>query len=233
MVAVWWMVVLCAVVVAALLSGTWAWAAKKAGYHVPWSWRLLSGMTIVGLAVAIYAWRGSPQGGDHELAAAGSTVASNPAMGQGAVPPEMILGMVKRLEDRLKEHPDDPRGWAMLGRSYRQLGNYESSAHAYEQALQRVKTEPQLWVDAADALAMANHRNLSGKPREWLEQALKLDPDNLQALVLLGTEAFVQKDFKASVNYWEHGLKLAQQNNAPEIAQALEGSLAEAKAKLK
>ncbi|MDB5976382.1 MAG: ccmI, partial [Nevskia sp.] len=36
----------------------------------------------------------------------------------GATQQQQVAGMVQMLADRLQKQPDDPEGWAMLGRSY-------------------------------------------------------------------------------------------------------------------
>jgi cytochrome c-type biogenesis protein CcmH len=47
---------------------------------------------------------------------------------------EMILSMVKRLADRLKENPNDRQGWLRLSKAYEVLGDTEKAGHALEQA---------------------------------------------------------------------------------------------------
>ncbi len=62
------------------------------------------------------------------LEQAASAPAASPA---GAPDP---LQMVARLEKRMQEHPDDARGWMMLGRSYAVLGRPEDAKLAYDHA---------------------------------------------------------------------------------------------------
>lgn len=55
------------------------------------------------------------------------------------VPPEkrlaMINTMVERLAARLRQQPDDPAGWAQLGRSYMVLHEPQKARAAYERAV--------------------------------------------------------------------------------------------------
>ena len=44
---------------------------------------------------------------------------------------EQIEGMVGRLATRMKENPEDLKGWVMLGRSYAVLDRYPEAAEAY------------------------------------------------------------------------------------------------------
>ncbi len=65
----------------------------------------------------------------------------NPSPAAGAVaasPPKMdeatIRAMVDGLAEKLKENPDDLKGWLMLARSYEALGEAEKARHAHARA---------------------------------------------------------------------------------------------------
>ena len=64
-----------------------------------------------------------------------------------------------------------------------------------------------LWADYAFTSAMANQQRLDGRPMELIQQALKVDPNNVKALQLAGSAAFQAKDYKKAVEYWERVLK--------------------------
>jgi cytochrome c-type biogenesis protein CcmH len=64
-----------------------------------------------------------------------------------------------------------------------------------------------LLTDYADALAVVNGRNLEGEPSQLIARALKMDPNNLKALSLAGTAAYLRKDFAGALRHWD---KLAQ-----------------------
>ena len=117
----------------------------------------------------------------------------------------------------------------MLARSYRILGRNEDAAKAYARAGNFIDSDPQLLADYADVLATNANGSFVGKPLQLINQALKLDPDNLMALWLSGTAAYNVNNYKAAVQAWE---KLAKQipPNTDE-ARAIQGSIAEARSK--
>jgi len=117
----------------------------------------------------------------------------------------------------------------MLARSYRILGRNEDAVKAYERAGSFVDSDPQLLADYADTLAANANGNFAGKPLRLINQALKLDPNNLMALWLSGTAAFSTGNYRSAVQTWE---KLASQlpPNSEEI-KMIEGSIAEARSK--
>ena len=48
---------------------------------------------------------------------------------------KMILSMVERLADRLKENPNDSQGWLRLSKAYEVMGDTEKASHAMDQAI--------------------------------------------------------------------------------------------------
>src|SRR5690349_1009523 len=69
-----------------------------------------------------------------------------------AITREQIEGMVERLAARMKESPDDVKGWVMLGRSYSVLDRYPEAVEAYANAVKRSPPDAQLLADYADVL---------------------------------------------------------------------------------
>jgi cytochrome c-type biogenesis protein CcmH len=137
--------------------------------------------------------------------------------------------MVAEFADKMEKDPTNLKGWTMLARSYRVLGRNEEAAKAYARAGNFIDSDPQLLADYADALASNANGNFSGKPLSLINQALKLDPNNLMALWLSGTAAFSAGNYRSAVQTWE---KLATQ--LPPNSEELKGigaSIAEARSK--
>lgn len=140
---------------------------------------------------------------------------------------EQVEAMVAKLAERMKQNPDDPQGWAMLGKSYGVMGRYEDAAAAYAKAVERVPDNPHLLADYADALAMSRGQNLQGEPEALVMRALKIDPDHAKSLALAGTVAFEKKDYAAAITYWEKLATLVPPDS--EIARGVQSSIAEAR----
>jgi len=177
---------------------------------------------VLVLAGAGYAWTGSPS----------LLVGVPPAAPQAQGAPhemngEQFAAAVERLAEKLKDQPDNVEGWAMLARSYVQLGRFPDAVPAFAKAVALRSEDASLLADYADAMAVANNRTLEGEPTKLIERALKADPKNLKALALAGTAAYDRKDYAGAVRYWE---QLAR--NAPAdspFANQLGESIAEAR----
>lgn len=142
---------------------------------------------------------------------------------------EGVEKMVAEFADKMEKDPSNLKGWTMLARSYRVLGRNEDAAKAYARAGNFIDSDPQLLADYADALASNANGNFSGKPLSLINQALKLDPNNLMALWLSGTASFSAGNYRSAVQAWE---KLATQlpPNSEEL-KGIEASIAEARSK--
>jgi cytochrome c-type biogenesis protein CcmH len=142
---------------------------------------------------------------------------------------ESVEKMVSEFAVKMEKDPSNLEGWVMLARSYRILGRNEDAAKAYERAGNFIDSDPQLLADYADVLAANANGNFTGKPLKLINQALKLDPNNLMALWLSGTASYMTGNYKAAVQAWE---KVAQQlPPETEESRSIQASIADARAK--
>ena len=110
----------------------------------------------------------------------------------------MIVGLEKKLEAQ----PENPKGWYMLGRSYMVLKRFPEAVKAYEKAYKQMPDSVDIMLSLADSLAMKNNGNISGRPVELINKALKTDPENLTALWLGGMAARQKKDYVTAIQRW-------------------------------
>ena len=150
------------------------------------------------------------------------------AANAGGMSAAQIEQNVNALAKRLESNPSDLQGWKMLGRSYSALERYDDAARAYDKALTLQPRDVELMTNLAVALALGNDRNFDGRPMELINQALKLEPDNTNALGLAGGVAFEKKDYAKAIEYWTKALKKVPPDS--DLAQAVNEKLKEAKA---
>ena len=195
--------------------------------------RLLVALSVGVLAIAGlgYAWRGSPGSASSPAAplAAAPAPAAAASAGGHPITSAQIESMIEKLVARLKDKPDDPDGWAMLGRSYAMLGKHDLALPALKRASQGRPTDAALVADVADATAVVAGGNLDGEPSQLIEKALKLDPDNHKALSLAGTVAFGRKDYTTALRHWEHLVAIAP---GSDFAKQIQGGIDEARSLL-
>ena len=95
-----------------------------------------------------------------------------------------------------------------------------------------IPDDAQLLADYADTLGVVHGRKLEGKPEVLIQQALKLDPRNVKALMLSGTVAFNRKDFARAAKDWELARANLPADIDPEMTQQLMAAIAEAQSQL-
>ena len=143
----------------------------------------------------------------------GNPAALTPGKAQ-AVNQQQIEEMVTSLAARLQANPDNPEGWAMLGRSYSVMGRLAEAEDAYTKAGDAIHNNPSLLVDFAEILAQRADNRMAGRPLELVKRALALEPLNPSALMMLGVEAYQRSDFAGAAEHWEKLLTVLEPGSA-------------------
>jgi cytochrome c-type biogenesis protein CcmH len=183
------------------------------------------GLGIPVIAIIFYLKVGEPH--RIENPAPVGTVAASTATAPQDRAQEQIEANVAKLAEKLQSNPNDVQGWTMLARSYSSMEKFSEAASAYAKATQLAPKDADLLAEYAFATAMANGKTLQGKPMEFINQALKIDPENAKALQLAGSAAFEAKDYKKAIDYWQRVLKKVQPDS--EVGQAITERINEAK----
>ena len=145
---------------------------------------------------------------------------------------DALEGLVERLKQKMAQNPNDGEGWGLLARSYVGLGRYAEAAAVYENAVRLIPDDAQLLADYADTLGVVHGRKLEGKPEVLIQQALKIDPRNVKALMLAGTVAFTRKNFARAAKDWEQARANLPADVDPEMTQQLTAAIEEARSQL-
>jgi cytochrome c-type biogenesis protein CcmH len=122
-----------------------------------------------------------------------------------------IRGMVQRLADRLEREGGSVEEWQRLGRSYLIMGERESAAGAFRNALAEEPDDPALNKDLATALleAPSDPQGLPVVPDEalpHLEKAVAQSPDDPELHWYLGIRALADGKPAETREHWEQVL---------------------------
>jgi cytochrome c-type biogenesis protein CcmH len=139
---------------------------------------------------------------------------------------EQLERTVAQTRERVKTSPKDAAAWAMLAHSYDMLGRYAEAGEAYAQLVELLPNDAQVLADYADSMAVSRGRKLDGEPLKLVQRALTLDPKNLKALALAGTEAFDRKEFSQAIAFWE---RARAQISDTALRQEIDKSIADAR----
>ena len=178
----------------ALRSAQAAQAQAQSSQRANWAVALATAIALPLLAATLYLTVGQP-------AAIGSANALAQAGGAPQAPDEATIAALKA---RVAKDAQDTEGWVLLARANFQLGHMDDAIAAYAKATGLVADNANLWVEYANTLAIAHNRDLAGEPTAMVERALKLDPNNFNALAFAGLAAFQRGDHATALRHWQH-----------------------------
>lgn len=165
------------------------------------------------LGVAMYALLGSP-------------AAVLPAEAQTQRATADMEQLVAKLADKMERNPANPEGWAMLARSYKSLGRWDEAERAYIRIGPELNRNAELLADFAEMLVQKN-QGFDERSRALIQQALALEPRNMLALFMGGSEAFDGGRYAEAVTLLER--LLPQLDADGEDARMVEATLAQAR----
>jgi cytochrome c-type biogenesis protein CcmH len=140
-----------------------------------------------------------------------------------AAPRPDILAMVAKLEQHMRDHPDDMQGWLMLGRSYMALNRSDDAVTAYDHA-HRLGKNADAALGLGEALSMRAGGDITPEAAQLFEEALTLSPDNPKALLYGGFAAAIRGDRTLARSRWQ---ALKDLHPPPQIVQMLDARIAE------
>lgn len=171
-------------------------------------------------AIFLYPKVGEPGAMDPSRLVASS---ASPEHESGIDMEQAVAGLVAKLN----ADPENPDGWALLGRAYQSMGKFAESRDALKRAHELLPDSHDLTVEYAQALALASEgRRIAGEPRQMLEAVLKEDPDHQRALWLIGISDYQAGDFRAAIDAWNRLLPALPAES--DIAQSVRAQIAEA-----
>jgi cytochrome c-type biogenesis protein CcmH len=131
------------------------------------------------VAAGVYSSRGEPNYPGQPLAERKREI---PAEGG-------LASLVSRVEAHLSAHPDDGRGWEILGPAYLRLGRPADAVRARANALRLLGATADRESDLAEARVAEAEGVVSSEAKAGFERALALDPGQPKAGYFIGLAA--------------------------------------------
>ena len=106
-------------------------------------------------------------------------------------PPEQrsVPELVGRIEAHLEQHPEDGRGWEVVGPVYMRLGRYDDAVTARKNALKLLGPTAQREADLGEALTGAANGIVTAEAKAAFDRALGLEADDFRARYFSGLAA--------------------------------------------
>lgn len=126
---------------------------------------------------------------------------ADPAIAGQPLPP-MVMQMVGRLEKRLQAQPNDPKGWAQLGRSYGVLNRTDDALRAYAKAYEQAPNDLDIVSDYAWVAYSVDPRKPQPLAVTLYRKLFTAEPNNQDALWVLGLAAYHAGNIKEAQQMW-------------------------------
>ena len=151
-----------------------------------------------------------------------------PAEAGGALLP--LAELAAGLDARLRENPDDPAGWFLLGQSYMSMSRYADALRAYREAFARNPVPgTDLKLALGEAEVLADPQSLLGGAGQLFEEVLQTEPENPTALWYGGLAAAAAQRPEVARMRWARLLELGPPEALRDVLeqhmQALGGAL--------
>lgn len=143
-------------------------------------------------SMALYLAYGSPATPDRPLAARLEAPESN----------QDIAALVSKVEARLREHPEDGRGWDVIAPVYLRLQRYDDAADAYERAIRLEGESTQRLVGYGEALVLGDNGVVGETARQAFEKAHERDASLMKPRFWLGMAREQDGRYEAAAETW-------------------------------
>ncbi|CAM4153168.1 c-type cytochrome biogenesis protein CcmI [Aeromonas bestiarum] len=121
-----------------------------------------------------------------------------------------LMDFMLGLRTRLKDEPNDYRGWLLLGRLSLDGNDPEMAREALERAYALAPQKAMVAVPYAQALMMTGD---DAQADELLRSAIALDPANIEARSVYAFMALQKEDFKTALLRWREMLPLMEKGS--------------------
>ncbi len=148
-------------------------------------------------ALGIYLAIGAPDAEDQPLTARLEAPAEN----------QSVEVLIARVERHLSQNPEDGEGWAIIAPVYMRVGNPQSAARAYANAIRLQGARPDWLTDMGEALTVANEGVITEPARAAFENAVELAPDAVKPRFFLAIALGQEGKEKEAITAWQDLLK--------------------------
>lgn len=144
-----------------------------------------------------------------------------------------------QLHEKLQQNPNNLQGWRLLARSAMNTNNYDLATKAFLEIIRMTSSEGEgeeyngsapIYGLLAQAYYYGNDNRINEDVQAALDEALKRDPNELNSLDLIAIDAYTNKNYATSIEYWERILKISPTHESKD---AIEKGIAHAKAAMR
>ncbi len=185
-------------------------------------WLVISIVTFMLVAISLGLYLQLGRSADYQLSL--SLPTQEQLATQTEVPPS-FQKVIKALEQKLSETPQDLEKWFLLANSYSAINEHQKSLQVYKRALEQFTPEnenyPVLKGVYAQALFQAAGEIITPEVAGLIKEILVVDPLESSALILAGIQAFTTGNIPKAIEYWQQAKINANEQVKTEFLEAV------------
>lgn len=108
-----------------------------------------------------------------------------------------------RLQNDIRQSPENGELWAILGEYYLYQNSYDNALIAYGQSLKYSGESAQLYSAIATVLYYQAGQQMTEATLAMIKKSLTLDKHEVTALMLLASDAFMNANYAEAINLWQ------------------------------
>lgn len=193
-------------------------------------WPVLLSLFIVTFSVSLYLKQGTL-----ENLMTNPTATNNSQQGQMSAEEQeqnrqdQMLGYIEKMQEHLKNEPDDSQAWYNLGQTYVGAAEFDFAIAAFEQVIRIEGEHADLLGAIAQASYYGNNQQIDEKVQDLIDRALALDINDPATNILLGMHNFIAQEYQQAIGYWQ---RIIDANRQGVNISALKEAVIEAKNRL-
>jgi cytochrome c-type biogenesis protein CcmH len=133
-------------------------------------------------------------------------------MEQSTNPEKQAINEIKQLMDVTKTEPENSDAWYRLGQSLVTVSEFESALKAYDQVLRIEGPQADVYGAKAQATYYMNEQKIDTRVQGFIDQALKIDPNDPSTNILLGMHNFIAANYEVAISHWQRVVDSEKQN---------------------
>jgi len=114
-----------------------------------------------------------------------------------------MLAYVEKMQQHLKENPDDGEAWYNLGQTFVGAGEFDFSIAAFKQVIRIEGEHADLIGAIAQASYYRNNQQIDAQVQALIDKALALDINDPSTNILLGMHNFIAQEYQQAIDYWQ------------------------------
>ncbi|WP_159567224.1 c-type cytochrome biogenesis protein CcmI [Budvicia diplopodorum] len=111
--------------------------------------------------------------------------------------------VMTELQKRIRQAPNDSDAWFMLGQRYLNGNEFDNALIAFDRTEKIRGQDAELLTAKAATLYYQAGQRMTPQAKTWLNDALRLDPNHVTALMLLASDHFLNAQYQQAIDIWQ------------------------------